>query len=84
LLSSITINRSWSRSILRLLRSPNAAYRWVMAGALGFLAAVLYVPELRSIFRFAPLHLDDLAICIAAGIMNFFLIALVKLKQTRF
>jgi P-type Ca2+ transporter type 2C len=84
LLSSITMNRSWSRSILRLLRSPNAAYRWVMAGALGFLAAVLYVPELRSIFRFAPLHLDDLAICIAAGIMNFFLIALVKLKQTRF
>jgi len=55
-----------------------------MAGALGFLAAVLYVPELLGIFRFAPLHLDDLAICIAAGIMNFFLIALVKLKQTRF
>ena len=84
LLSLITVNRSWSRSVVQLLRSPNAAYRWVMAGALGFLAAVLYVPELRSIFRFAPLHLTDLVICSAGGIVSFFLIELVKLKRTQF
>ena len=52
-----------------------------MAGALGFLAGVLYVPELRGIFHFAPLHLADLIICIAAGIVSFFIIELVKLKR---
>jgi P-type Ca2+ transporter type 2C len=82
LLSLITVNRSRSRSIVQLLCSPNAAYRWVMAGAFGFLAAVLYVPELRSIFRFAPLHLNDLVICIGAGIVSFFLVELVKPKRT--
>jgi Ca2+-transporting ATPase len=82
LLSLITFNRSWSRSVGQLVHSPNAAYRWVVTGAFGFLAAVLYVPELRSIFRFAPLHLAELIICIAAGIVSFFLIELVKLKRT--
>ncbi|HEX2932853.1 MAG TPA: cation transporting ATPase C-terminal domain-containing protein [Candidatus Binatia bacterium] len=45
------------------------------------MAAVLYVPELQSIFRFALLHLADLIICIAAGIVSFFIIELVKLKR---
>ena len=82
LLSLITVNRSWSRSMVQVFRSANAAYRWVVAGAFGFLAAVLYVSELQSIFRFAPLRLTDLGICIAAGIMSFLLIELLKLKRT--
>ena len=82
LLSLISINRSWSRSIDQVFRSPNAVYQWVVAGAFGFLAAVPDVAELRSIFRFAPLHLADLGICIAAGIMSFILMELLKLKRT--
>src|SRR5262249_31583659 len=66
LLSLITVNRSWSRDILQILHSPNAAYRWVMAGAIVFFAAVLYVPFLRSAFRFAPLSLENLGFAIVA------------------
>jgi P-type Ca2+ transporter type 2C len=80
-LSLIFVNRSWSRSIIDALRAPNRAFWWVVAGALGFLAAVLYIPTLQSAFRFAPLHPDDWAICVGAAIINFLLIELLKLKR---
>jgi Ca2+-transporting ATPase len=66
-LGLIFTNRSWSRTILATLRSPNAALWWVLAGAVAFLALVLYVPFLRVLFRFAPLGAADVAICLAAG-----------------
>jgi Ca2+-transporting ATPase len=79
--SLIFVNRSWSRNIFHALRSPNRAFWWVVAGAYGFLAAVIYVPILRNVFRFAPLHPADLAICIGAGTVSFLLIELFKLKR---
>jgi P-type Ca2+ transporter type 2C len=66
-LSLILTNRSWSRTILDSWRSPNAALWWVLIGAVAFLGLVLYVPLLRSLFRFSTLHLVDLGICFAAG-----------------
>jgi Ca2+-transporting ATPase len=81
-LSLITVNRSRSRSLLQVLRSANAAYLWVVAGTLGFLAAVLYVTELQNIFRFAPLRFADLGICLATGIVCLLLIELLKMTRT--
>jgi len=69
-LSLIVSNRSWSRTIIANLRSPNTALRWVMGGALFFLAVVLYVPALRHLFGFAMLHWIDLLICLAAGTIS--------------
>ena len=66
-LSLIFTNRSWSRTILAILRSPNAAMWWVVGGALVFLGLVLYIPFLRDLFHFATLHAVDLAISLAAG-----------------
>jgi len=66
-LGLIFTNRSWSRTILATLRSPNAALWWVLSGALVFLSLVLYVPFLRDLFRFAPLSAGALVICLAAG-----------------
>jgi Ca2+-transporting ATPase len=83
LLSLITINRSWSRNILKILRSPNAAYRWVMVGATLFLMAVLYVPFLRSAFRFAPLSLEHLGFAIAAAFGMLILLVLIKRFSTQ-
>jgi P-type Ca2+ transporter type 2C len=65
-LGLIFTNRSWSKSILALLRIPNPAQWWVSGGALGFLALVLAVPLLRSIFNFAPIHGTELAIIAVA------------------
>lgn len=66
----ILTNRSWTRTIFQNLMSPNPALWWVLGGAVVFLSAVLYVPPLRSMFRFNVLHPVDLAICLFAGILS--------------
>jgi Ca2+-transporting ATPase len=66
-LGLIFTNRSWSRTIPETLRSPNPALWWVVGGALAFLALVFYIPFLRNLFHFAPLHPIDVAIGLAAG-----------------
>jgi P-type Ca2+ transporter type 2C len=66
-LGLILTNRSWSRTILGTLFAPNPALWWVVGGAVATLGLVLYVPFLRALFRFAPLHALDLAISLAAG-----------------
>ena len=68
-LGLILTNRSRTRTILATLRTPNAAVWWVLGGAIVFLSLVLSVPSLREIFRFAPLHLPDLVICLSAGVL---------------
>jgi Ca2+-transporting ATPase len=66
-LGLILTNRSWSRTILSTLRMPNTALWFVLLGAAVFLGLVLYVPVLRDLFKFAPLHPLDLWICLVAG-----------------
>jgi len=66
----ILINRSWSLPAWAMLRVPNASIWWVISGAIVMLGLVLYVPALRSIFRFTALHLNDLLIALAAGILS--------------
>jgi P-type Ca2+ transporter type 2C len=61
-------NRSWTSTIGKTLRAPNAALWWVTGGALLFLGLVLNVPFFRGIFRFSVLHPVDLAICVSAGV----------------
>ncbi|HET8563416.1 MAG TPA: cation-translocating P-type ATPase, partial [Candidatus Binatia bacterium] len=83
LLGLILANRSWSRSILSTLRSPNPALWWVIGGALAFLAAVLYIPYLREVFRFAPLHPIDLALSLGAGAVSILWFEIVKFARKR-
>ena len=78
MLGLISANRSWSRQLLLPWRSANPAFWWVISGALGFLAAVLYIPSLSKLFRFTVLHPDDLAVCFTAGTISFFLVEIIK------
>ena len=67
-LGLILTNRSWSRSIVAMVRVRNPALWWVIGSASAFLALTLSVPAARAVFRFSPVHMDDLAICLAAGL----------------
>jgi P-type Ca2+ transporter type 2C len=69
-LGLILANRSWSRTILATLRSPNRALWWVVGGSLLFLGLVLFIPFLRELFSFAEIHLVDIGICVAGGIVS--------------
>jgi P-type Ca2+ transporter type 2C len=68
-LTIILVNRSWTRSALSLMRAPNRAMWWVVAGAAVLLAAILTVPALQRLFSFSPLHADDLALSLVAGFL---------------
>ena len=66
----ILTNRSWSRTIPAMMKETNNALRWVTGGAAVLLALVIYVPALRDLFHFAPLHMIDVAICLLAGAVS--------------
>jgi Ca2+-transporting ATPase len=66
----IVTNRSWSRTFLAILRTPNPAMWWVAGSALVFLALVLYVPFLKALFHLSTLHPLDIALCVGAGAVS--------------
>jgi len=63
----ILTNRSWTRSIIHTLRTPNRSVWWVIAGALGLLAVTLYVPFASRLFKMAAQHALDVLISAAVG-----------------
>jgi len=67
-LALILTNRSWSRGLPTILRTPNAALWWVVGGTALFLTLVLAVPSLRMLFRFSALPAEELAFCVVAGL----------------
>jgi Ca2+-transporting ATPase len=66
-LGLILANRSHSRTLLTMLRTPNAALWWIVGWTLIGLTLVIYVPSLREVFRFSPLHPVELMISFAAA-----------------
>ena len=78
IISLILVNRTFSASLLSALRRPNAALAWVLAAVIALLGSTLLLPFLSNMFRFGPLHLDDLAVTVGAGI--FVLVILEMLK----
>jgi Ca2+-transporting ATPase len=67
LLATILVNRSWTRTAVRMFREPNATVWWVIGGASAFLAIVLFVPVVHGLFQFAPLHGLDILLSLLAG-----------------
>jgi Ca2+-transporting ATPase len=63
----IFANRSWARTAVGTLTTRNAALWWVTLGSVGFLALVLRVPFLRTLFHFSKLHPADIVLCVLAG-----------------
>jgi Ca2+-transporting ATPase len=61
-------NRSSTRTIVGGLRSRNIALWCVLAGTVTLLPAVLLIPFAQHMFRFAPIHVRDLVLSIAAGL----------------
>ncbi len=78
-LGLIFANRSWSRTILSTLRSPNPALWWISGGTLLFLGLILYTPFLQQLFHFSKLHPSDLAICFSAGVISILWFELLKI-----
>jgi Ca2+-transporting ATPase len=63
------VNRSFSTSLAIALRRPNAALWWVLATAATILTIALAWNPARALFRFGPLHGDDLVACFATALV---------------
>ncbi len=74
----IFVNRSFSASIITALCRPNPTLRWVFLSVTAMLSLTLLWPFASGLFRFGPLHLNDLAVTLGAGI--FVLVFLEYLK----
>jgi P-type Ca2+ transporter type 2C len=74
----IFVNRSFSASIVSALRRSNSALRWVLFGVTTMLGLTLLWPFASALFRFGPLHLDDLAITFGAGVLVLVSLDLIK------
>jgi len=64
----ILVSRSFSTSLITALRRPNSTLAWIavcMTLILGL--SVLWRP-VRELFRFGPLHTDDLGVTLCAGL----------------
>jgi P-type Ca2+ transporter type 2C len=82
-LGLILTNRSWSRTIGSMLKEPNAALWWVIGGAATMLSLVLSVPFLQKLFHFGRLHIVDVLLCVAAGIVSIAWFEILKILKGR-
>ena len=74
----IFVNRSFSASLIKALLRPNQALVWVLLAVPAMLAVTLLWPFAMGLFRFGPLHLDDLALTLGCGIVLLILLELAK------
>lgn len=67
IVSLIFVNRSFKASLATALGRPKPVLVLVLAAVTGILAAVNLWPTAQMIFRFGPLHADDLLVAAGAG-----------------
>ena len=77
-LGLVLVNRSLSASIFAAFARPNPALWWVTAATALILAAVILLPPARDLFRFGPLHADDIAVALGSGLFMLLLLESAK------
>ena len=74
----IVVNRSFIASIATAILRPNLALVLVLAAVSAILGLTLLWPFASGLFRFGPLHFDDLSLTLGAGV--FLLVTLEVIK----
>jgi Ca2+-transporting ATPase len=79
IVSLILVNRSFSASLLNAIRRPNRTLIAVLAAVVVILALTLLWPVANRLFDFGPLHADDLALTLGAGVVALLVLEILKL-----
>ncbi len=74
----VLVDRAGSASIFAAFRQPNPALWWVLGLTSAILAVILSIAPARELFGFGPLHGDDVAVALLAGIVALFLLDAMK------
>jgi Ca2+-transporting ATPase len=83
IVSLIFVNRGFSASLIAAFRRPNPALIWVLAGVSATLGLTLAWPFAADLFRFGPLHADDLLITLGAGVAALLTLEALKMGYRR-
>jgi Ca2+-transporting ATPase len=78
IVSLIFVNRSFSASLVTALRRPNSALALVLLAVATMLCLTLLWPLATGLFRFGPLHLDDLILTFGAGVLVLVFLEIMK------
>jgi Ca2+-transporting ATPase len=82
-LGLILTNRSWSNTIIGMLRAKNTALWAVISGSVLFLGLTLSVQPLRDLFHFNILPAPNVALCLAGGVISIAWFEVVKIVNRR-
>ncbi|MGC2413013.1 MAG: cation-translocating P-type ATPase [Stellaceae bacterium] len=74
----VLVDRAGNASLFGAFRQSNPALWWVLGITSAILAAILLIGPARELFGFGPLHADDLALALFAGIAALFLLDSMK------
>jgi P-type Ca2+ transporter type 2C len=74
----ILTNRSWTRSIVAMLRVPNRALWWITAGAMSLILVTVYVPFISPLFQFRPIGILEMLYTLGAATVGILLSELLK------
>jgi Ca2+-transporting ATPase len=74
----IFVNRSFSASIFAALGRPNRSLVYVLSAVVAILSLTLLWPVASALFRFGPLHLDDISLTVGAGALVLLALELMK------
>ena len=83
IVSLIFVNRSFGASLVTALRRPNRTLSLMLLAVVTMLSLTLLWPFARELFRFGPLHADDLAVTVGAGIGVLVLLEVLKFPYMR-
>jgi Ca2+-transporting ATPase len=64
----VLVNRSQGASLLAAFKRKNGALWWVSGATAAILLGIVSFEPARDLFRFGPLHLDDLALALGSGL----------------
>jgi P-type Ca2+ transporter type 2C len=74
----VLVNRSFSASFSSAFFRPNSALVWILLAVVVVLATTLLWPSASTLFRFGPLHPDDLIVTLGAGLLVLVVLELMK------
>jgi Ca2+-transporting ATPase len=74
----VLVDRAGSASLFGAFRQPNPALWWVLGITSAILALIFSIAPARDLFGFGPLHADDLAVALLAGLAALFLLDWMK------
>jgi len=79
IISLILVNRSFSTSLITAFQRPNPMLGWIFAAVGAILTLSLLTPAIRRLFRFGPLHSNDLTFAFGAALALLALLELTKI-----